>query len=312
MASTLGIDIGGTKMATGLVDDAGSVMGYVEVGTPAGDAERIFAVLQGAIGRTLAHGSVGGRPAQIGVGCGGPMEYPAGRVSPLNIPGWRDFPLRDRLVAAYGCPVVVDNDAKAFALGEYWLGAGRGARHLLGIVVSTGVGGGIVVDGSLLHGAHGNAGHIGHVIVAPSGPRCACGARGCLEAVASGPSIVRAARRALSRGPASCLGQERDLTTAAIATGAAQGDALAAALFRRAGRALGRAIAGAAALLDLDRVVVGGGVSQVGPLLFEPLQAELRRSARLSFTRDLSVVPAGLARQAGVIGAAALVLSAER
>jgi glucokinase len=312
MASTLGIDIGGTKMATGLVDDAGGVTGYVEVGTPAGDAERIFVALQDAIRRTLADGSVAGRPARIGVGCGGPMEYPAGRVSPLNIPGWHDFPLRDRLAEAYQCPVVVDNDAKAFALGEYWRGAGRGAQQLLGIVVSTGVGGGIVAGGRLQHGAHGNAGHIGHVIVAPSGPRCACGARGCLEAVASGPSIVRAARRALSRRTATCLGEERDLTTAAIATAAAEGDALAAALFRRAGRALGRAIAGAAALLDLDRVVVGGGVSQAGPLLFGPLHAELRRSACLSFTRDLSVLPAGLARQAGVVGAAALVLSAER
>jgi glucokinase len=311
MQRVLGIDVGGTKMATGVVDAAGRVAGYVEVPTPAGDAETIFAALRAAIARTLTDAVLpAGRVDGIGVGCGGPMVYPGGLVSPLNIPGWRDFPLRDRLVTAYGCPVVVDNDAKALALGEYWRGAGQGARHLLGMVVSTGVGGGIVVDGRLVHGAHGNAGHIGHVIVAASGPRCACGAPGCLEAIASGPSIARAAQRALRRGRASALAGQRPLTAAAVAAAAQAGDRLANALFARAGRALGRGIASAAALLDLDRVVVGGGVSQAGSLLFDPLRAELARSGRLSFTRALSVVPAGLGRPAGVIGGAALLLCA--
>ena len=189
----LAIDVGGTKLATGIVDAAGAVAGYVELPTPAADAETIFGQLRAAIARSLdATGVPASRLEGVGVGCGGPMRYPEGRVSPLNIPGWRDFPLRARLAEALGCPVVVDNDAKAMALGEHWRGAGQGARCLLGMVVSTGVGGGIVVDGRLLHGAQGNAGHIGHVIVAPNGPRCPCGARGCVEAVASGPSIARA------------------------------------------------------------------------------------------------------------------------
>jgi glucokinase len=305
----LAVDVGGTKMATGVVDRAGRVEGAVEVPTPAVDAEGLFAALQGAIGQSLA---AAGLPppgvAAIGVGCGGPMRYPAGEVSPLNIPGWRGFPLRARLAAAYGCPVVVDNDAKAMALGERWRGAGQGARCLLGMVVSTGVGGGIVVEGRLLHGAHGNAGHVGHVVVEPGGPRCPCGGRGCVEAIAAGPAIVRLATAALTRGTPSALQGHAPLSATAVAAAARAGDPLAVALFARAGRALGRGIASAAALLDLDRVVIGGGVSQAGPLLFAPLRAELDRRARLDFTRGLDVEPAGLGRLAGLVGAAALVL----
>ena len=139
----------------------------------------------------LAEASAGGLvPVAVGVGCGGPMLPGGETVSPLNIPGWRGFPLRDRLAALTGLPVWVDNDAKALALGEGWVGAAAGERDYLAMVVSTGVGGGIVLDGRLLHGASGNAGHIGHVIVVEDGGRrCACGASGCLEAEASGLSI---------------------------------------------------------------------------------------------------------------------------
>jgi glucokinase len=308
-ALVLAVDVGGTKMAAGVVDRTGQVAGAVEVPTPAADAEGLFATLQTAITRSLT--AAGVEPAAItaiGVGCGGPMQFPAGIVSPLNIPGWRDYPLRARLVEAYGCPVVVDNDAKAMALGEYWRGAGRGTRSFLGMVVSTGVGGGIVVEGALLHGARGNAGHVGHVIVEPGGPRCACGARGCVEAVASGPSIARLARAALDRGAQSVLRDYAAPTASDVADAARGGDALALALYARAGRALGRGIASATALLDLDRVAVGGGVSQAGSLLFEPLGAELARRARLSFARHVVVVPAELGRLAGLVGAAALVL----
>jgi glucokinase len=308
----LAVDVGGTKLATAVVDAAGTVSGHVEVPTPPADAETIFHDLCAAIARSLAAaGAVTADLKGIGVGCGGPMRYPQGEVSPLNIPGWRDFPLRARLAAAYGLPTVVDNDAKAMALGEYWRGAGQGSRALLGMVVSTGVGGGLVVEGRLLHGAQGNAGHVGHVIVAPSGPRCACGARGCVEAIASGPSIARPATAALRRGQPSMLAGGGPVTAEAVAGAARAGDALACALFARAGRALGRGIASAAALVDLDRVVVGGGVSQAGALLFDPLRAELARRARLSFTRDLPVVPAALGRQAGLVGAAALILLGE-
>jgi glucokinase len=304
----LAVDIGGTKLAAAVVDATGRVAGFVERPTPATtDAAVLFAALQVTIAATLAAaGTPLGALEAIGVGCGGPMRYPEGCVSPLNIPAWRDFPLRERLEAAYALPTRVDNDAKALALGEYWQGAGRGARALLGMVISTGVGGGLVLDGQLVHGAQGNAGHIGHVIVRSGGPRCGCGARGCLEAIAAGPSLARAATRALRRGVPSALRGVVPLTGEAVTAAARTGDALAVGLLAEAGRAVGQALAGAAALVDLDRVVIGGGVSQAGGLLFEPLRAELARRARLAFTRGLAVVPAQLGRQAGVVGAAAL------
>jgi glucokinase len=245
-----------------------------------------------------------------GVGCGGPMVFPEGIVSPLHIPVWRGFPLRERLEAALGLPVSVDNDAKALALGEARFGAGRGARCLLGMVVSTGVGGGVVTDGRLLHGASGNAGHAGHVIVAARGPRCECGAVGCVTAYASGVGLAARARVALRRGAGGALAAlPREAVTAeTIAVAAHAGDPLASRLYREAGQALARMIASAAALLDLDRVVLGGGVTLAGDPLFVPLREELRRRAHLDFTREIDVRLAALGPESGVVGAAALAL----
>src|SRR5215208_5355111 len=175
--SVLALDIGGTKLAAGVVRADGQTLVQDQAPTRASEtADALFDDLVTLGDRILAQAGV--RPDDlegIGVGCGGPMVYPEGRVSPLNIPAWRDFPLRAALEARYGRPTRVDNDAKAFALGEHWLGAGQGARCLLGMVVSTGVGGGIVEGGRLIHGARGNAGHIGHVVAFPNGPHCECG-----------------------------------------------------------------------------------------------------------------------------------------
>jgi glucokinase len=221
------------------------------------------------------------------------MRHPDGVVSPLHIPAWRGFPLRAELERALGLPVAVDNDAKAFALGQARFGVGRGARCLLGVVVSTGVGGGIVSGGLLLHGASGNAGHVGHVVVRARGPRCDCGARGCVTVYASGPRIAARAGRD---------------TALAVAEAAARGEPLARRVLRDAAVALAGGIAAAACLADLDRVVVGGGVAGAGDLLFDPLRRELRRRARLDFVRDLEVLPAPDADRTGVIGAASLAL----
>jgi glucokinase len=202
-------------------------------------------------------------------------------VSPLNIPGWRGFPLRPRLAALLGVPVHVDNDAKALALGEGWIGAAAGERDFLAMVVSTGVGGGIVLDGRLLDGANANAGHIGHVIVEPSGRRCACRARGCLEAEASGTAIA-----AITGGPAS------DAPPEARA---------------RCGVLVGRAVASVANLLDLRLAVVAGSVALgYGDAFFAAAQAELDRSARLDFSRGARIVPAALGADAPLVGAAAV------
>ncbi|PWT70939.1 MAG: ROK family protein, partial [Chloroflexi bacterium] len=197
-AAVLGIDIGGTKLAAGVISPRGQVLSYQRVPTPADqDAEGLF---DAVVGLAEAVRSRCRLPvAALGVGCGGPMVYPEGVVSPLHISCWREFPLRLRLAESFGLPIALDNDAKAFALGEALFGAGRGSRALLGMVISTGVGGGVVMDGRLLHGASGNAGHIGHTVISRAGPRCPCGARGCLTAYSSGTGLVSRARAALGR-----------------------------------------------------------------------------------------------------------------
>ncbi len=233
----------------------------------------------------------------------------AGLVSPLNIPGWRAFPLRSRLTERLGGKVTVrvHNDAIAMVAAEHWRGAGRGRNNVLGVVVSTGVGGGLILDGRLIEGASGNAGHIGHVVVDPeTGPVCGCGGRGCAEAIARGPALVAWAQSEGWRP------DQRDATAKDLAGDGALGHPVGLAAMRRAGRALGIAIASATSLLDLEVVSVGGGLSQAGPLLFDPLEEALRTHARLGFTRQVSVVPAALGQSAGLVGAAALIFAPDK
>jgi glucokinase len=287
----LALDVGGTKLAAALVDDDGTVVRSARRPTPPDPWPACVELLEQVRDGAAVRG--------VGAGCGGPMTWPAGVVSPLNMPSWQGFPLRQRLAEQHpGMPVRVHNDAVCFAVGEHWRGAGAGGDDLLGVVVSTGVGAGVVLGGRVLDGSTGSAGHVGHVVVEPDGPVCGCGGRGCLEAVARGPAVVAWAR---DRGCAAGDGPE-------LAALAAAGDDVATAALARAGRALGVAFAGAAALLDLRLVVVGGGLSQAGTALWEPLQAAVRSHARLPFTRDLRVVPAALGAEAGLVGAAALVL----
>jgi glucokinase len=235
------------------------------------------------------------------------MEWPAGRVSPLNIPAWQAFPLRDRLRERFGgLPVRLHNDAICMAAGEHWRGAGRGRTTMLGIVVSTGVGGGLVLDGRLINGATGNAGHIGHVVVDPDGPPCVCGGRGCVEAIARGPALAAWAQAEGWRP-----GQPQ-VTAKDLADDAAQGHPIGLKAMRRAGRALGIAIASATHLCDLEVVPIGGGLSQAGSLLFDPLEEALRTHVGLDFARDVAVVPAALGQSAGLVGAAALLFAADR
>jgi glucokinase len=309
-AWTLALDIGGTKMAAGLVRPDGSVVGQDSIATRGtAEPDDLFADLAALCDRVLAAGGV--TPDDligIGVGCGGPMRYPEGIVAPLNIPAWHGgYPLRARLQERYGRPALVDNDAKALALGEYAIGGGRGARCLLGMVVSTGVGGGIVIDGRLIHGVSGNAGHIGHVIAFPNGPLCGCGARGCVEGVASGTGLARRAREAKAQGllpdlPAAPTGED-------VVNAARAGEPTAGQFVEEAGIAVGRGIASAAALLDLDRIVIGGGVALgAGELLMGPLRRTLELDARLDFTRDIvqKVRLSDLGVEAALAGAAAL------
>lgn len=232
----------------------------------------------------------------------------AGLVSPLNIPAWRSFPLRFRLQERFaGTTVRVHNDAICLVAGEHWRGAGRGRDNVLGMVVSTGVGGGLILDGRVIEGASGNAGHIGHVVVDPEdGPECGCGARGCLEAIARGPALV-----GWAQGQGWRPGRP-DATARDLASDGVQGHPVGLAAMRRAGRALGIAIASATYLCDLEVVSIGGGLSQAGALLFEPLEEALHAHTRLAFARQVRVVPAALGQNAGLVGAAALVLASDR
>ena len=305
----LAIDIGGTKLAAGLVEPGGRLASWAQTATPGGmDTEQLWRTLEALLSRVLAEARLDqARLAGVGCGCGGPMQWPAGVVSPLNIPAWRDFPLADRLAGLFpGMPVRVHNDAIAMAAGEHWRGAGRGRRTMLGMVVSTGVGGGLVLDGKIVNGATGNAGHIGHVVVDPGGPPCVCGGRGCLEAVARGPALAAWAQAEGWRP-----GQSR-VTAKELADDAAQGHPVGLAAMRRAGRALGIAIASATHLCDLQVVAVGGGLAQAGSLLFDPLEEALRRHLGLAYARDVRVVPAALGQAAGLVGAAALVFAGDR
>ncbi|HYK29585.1 MAG TPA: ROK family protein [Streptosporangiaceae bacterium] len=306
----LAIDIGGTKMAAGLVETGGRVLTWTQVPTPRNlDAELLWRTLDALITGVLdAADTTSADLSGCGCGCGGPMDWPAGLVSPLNIPGWRAFPLRDRLADRLGgIPVRVHNDAICMVAAEHWRGAGRGRNNVMGMVVSTGVGGGLVLDGRLIEGSSGNAGHIGHVVVDPdTGPDCACGGRGCAEAIARGPGLVKWAQEQGWRP------DQQDATAKELADDGALGHPIGLAAMRRAGRALGIAIASATCLCDLEVVSIGGGLSQAGPLLFDPLEEALRAHARLGFARQVSVVPAALGQSAGLVGAAALILAAHR
>lgn len=306
----LAIDVGGTKLAAALVGADGVPRTERRTATargPDASAEALFGALRGLLATVL---SAAGRPvlAGVGVGCGGPMTWPAGEVSPVNIPGWRGFPLRARLAAEFpGVPVRLHNDAVCTAAAEHWRGAGRGAPNILGMVVSTGIGGGLVLAGRVVDGATGNAGHIGHVVADPAGPPCPCGSRGCLEVVSSGTAVARWAADQGWRPAPGGGASARDLAASAGA-----GDPLARAAFDRAGRLLGYCIAAAVTLLDVSVVAIGGGLAGAGDLLFTPLQAAYAAWAHLPHARAARVVPAALGPHAGLVGAAALIHAPDR
>jgi glucokinase len=278
----LAVDIGGTKLAAALVDRSGQIRWEERVPTPPGaPAEALWEGVAGLISSALTSAAPAATPVACGIGCGGPMEQHGERVSPLNIPGWRGFPLRGRVATLTGLPTWVDNDAKALALAEGWVGATRGLDAYISMVVSTGVGGGIVLDGRLLDGEAGNAGHIGHVTVEPDGRLCACGARGCLEAEASGTAIAATTGR-----PAAEAGPD---------------------VIARTGRLVGRAVASVANLLDLRLAAVAGSVALgFGAPFFEAAQREIDDRARLDFSRGCRIIASGLGGSGPLIGAAAV------
>jgi glucokinase len=278
----LAVDIGGTKMAAGLVDRSGTLRARAQVPTPVGarrdEPEALWHALADLVCQVQGQVSAGDRVIVCGVGCGGPMSPGGETVSPLNIGGWREFPLRARLHERTGLPTYVDNDAKALALGEGWVGSAADRRDFIGIVVSTGVGGGIVLNGQLLEGRLGNAGHVGHVIVVPEGRHCVCGGRGCLEAEASGTAIATITGRPAQVAPPDMV--------------------------ERTGTLVGRAVASVVNLLDLPLAVVSGSVALgFGMPFFEAAQREVDLRCGLDYARGARVIPGGLGDRGPLIGA---------
>ncbi len=298
------LDIGGTKIAGALIDEEGSVVRRAELPTPARESTSRMAGTVDAVIDELAAHPAWGTVCGLGIASAGPVDTVAGTVSPVNIPSWRAFPLVDSVRAHPmlfdGIEPVLLGDAVAVAAAEHWRGAARGVDNALCMVVSTGVGGGFVLNGLLHPGPSGNAGHIGHISVDLDGPPCACGGRGCVEGYASGTAIARHAVRSGWTPPAGA-----EATAAAVAVAARAGDERALAAYDRSAKALAAAIAGSATLLEIEVAVIGGGVAQAGDVLFTPLRRHLRAYAVLGFTRGLEVRPAALARDAGLVGAAA-------
>ncbi|MBQ1121959.1 ROK family protein [Streptomyces sp. B15] len=295
------LDIGGTKIAGALVDSGGGLLARVQRPTPAQEsAERLRATVDEVVGE-LAATAHWHRVGAVGIGSAGPVDAKAGTVSPVNIPAWRDHPLvADVRARAGGLPVSLIGDGPAIAAAEHWQGAAKGRTDALCMVVSTGVGGGLILGGTLHSGPTGNAGHIGHISVDMDGDPCPCGSRGCVETIASGTNI---ARRALESGWRP--GPDQDATAAGVAASARAGDPVARAAFGRAARALAASIAATAALVELDIAVIGGGVARAGEVLFAPLRAELERYATLPYIQHLELTPAATGTDAGLIGAAA-------
>jgi glucokinase len=299
------LDIGGTKIAGALVDAHGAILVRAQRATPAReDGDTVMRAVEEVLGE-LTGSPLWARASAVGIGSAGPVNAATGTVSPVNIPGWRDFPLVDRVRAATGgLPVELIGDGVAITAAEHWQGAARGHDNALCMVVSTGVGGGLVLGGRLHPGPTGNAGHIGHISVDLDGDPCPCGSRGCVERIASGPNI---ARRALENGWRP--GPDGDASAAAVAAAARAGDPVAVASFERAAQALAAGIAATATLVEIDVAVIGGGVGKAGDILFAPLRRALAGYATLSFVQGLTVTPAQMGTDSGLVGAAAAVLA---
>ncbi|MEW1645316.1 ROK family protein [Streptomyces sp. NPDC091219] len=299
------LDIGGTKIAGALVDGHGKILVRAQRPTPSqDDGDTVMRAVEEVLGELTASPSWS-RAGALGIGSAGPVDASAGTVSPVNVPGWRDFPLVERVRAATGdLPVALIGDGVAITAAEHWQGAARGHANALCMVVSTGVGGGLVLNGQLHPGPTGNAGHIGHISVDLDGDACPCGSRGCVERIASGPNI---ARRAIEGGWRP--GPDGDASAAAVAAAARAGDPVAVASFERAAQALAAGIAATATLVEIDIAVIGGGVGKAGDVLFTPLRKALSDYATLSFVQRLTVTPAQMGTDAGLVGAAAAALA---
>lgn len=314
----IGVDLGGTNIVVGAMPEDGSNMfGLRSEPTRAEQGadsvvERMGRMIDTVIAQTMA--ATGAKRTDfigIGIGSPGPLDRDKGIVIVTPNLGWVDFPLRDRISNLAGLPATLDNDANCATVGEWWQGAAKGANNVIGMTIGTGIGGGLIIDGRLYHGASDVAGEIGHTTIDSTGRRCKCGNYGCLEAYASGPAIAERAREALDveidkSALADMVGGQLDRITAQTVYDAAKaGDLVAREVVRDTARFLGAGIANMLNIFNPDCVVVAGGVTQAGDTLFEPLRAEVRRRAFRPAVDACRIVPGTLPGSAGVVGAVA-------
>lgn len=310
MRRAIGLDIGGTKIAGGVVDESGALLAEITERTPEeSDADAVAPILLDIVERLRAkHADV----SAVGVGAAGIVEWPEGRMvwAPNN--AYQDWPVREQLEKATGLPAVVDNDANVATLAEARLGGTRN-RELVLITVGTGIGGGLVLGGQIYRGPTGRGAELGHIILNPDGPVCGCGNHGCFEAYASGTALTRMGREAAGDDPQGLiarLGAEQGEVTGQTVTAAAErGDAVAVQLFERLGRWLGVGIASLANIFELEAVAVGGGLVETGDLLLEPARRAAREFAYATQARvTVPIRPATFGSDAGMVGAALLAL----
>ena len=314
----VGVDLGGTNIVVGLLPiEGGDVLGFRTQPTestrgPKFVVDRIVHMVEEAIAEvTQAHGTTRGAVAGVGIGSPGPLDRKTGTV--INTPnlGWRNFPLRDLIANAVKLPCTLDNDANCATYGEWWLGAGRGTRTLVGLTLGTGIGGGIVLNGEIYHGCSDVAGEIGHMTIDSNGRHCKCGNYGCLEQYASGPAIALRAAEGLEAGAESALmdmvgGKTEDITAATVYEAAVLGDPYATEVMKDTAKFLGAGVASIINILNPEMVVIAGGVTRAGDHLFLPLRAEVRKRAFRSAQECCQIVSAELPGTAGVVGAAAV------
>jgi glucokinase len=315
MQHVIGVDLGGTNIVVGTVAaDGGAIHGTLIEPTRAeagADAvvERIVRMAKQSAAAALAAGVPGESIAGVGIGSPGPLDRRTGVVLLTPNLGWKNFPLRERVSSGLGLKASLDNDANCAVFGEWWVGAARGSRHVIGLTIGTGIGGGIVLGGELYHGAADQAGEIGHTTIDSTGRRCKCGNYGCLEAYTSGPAIAARAREGIEAGVESCVAQlaggDLDRITAQTVYEAAQeGDEFALEVVRDTARFLGAGVANLLNIFNPETVVILGGVTQAGDSLFIPLRAEVSRRAFRPAVESCRIVPGLLPGTAGVFGAA--------
>jgi glucokinase len=298
-----GIDIGGTKIAVALETLAGERAAARRLPTEVERGpEKILENVSSAIEEMLAE--TGAQLTAVGIGCPGPIDIERGlALSPTNLPEWIDFPLVETIKNRFSVPIVLDNDANAAALGEYFYGAGRGFRNLLYVTISTGIGGAIICEGNIHHGVGASAGEVGHTIVKADGVRCLCGTKGCLETIASGLSIARRMRETLAARNGKATADLEEITAETVVEAVRNGDETAREIWNETIKYLAIGIGNAITVIAPEAVVVGGGVSEAGELLLAPLRREIGKNVTMLPIEKVEIRKASLGSESGVCGA---------